>query len=58
VDLDADAAALRSLGAEAFLRRQLAAHTCRDCGHLIDLHFGRCSGCGKQYPIGKGRAPV
>lgn len=54
VDLDADAAALRCLGAEEFMRGQLITHTCPDCGHLIDLHFGRCSGCLKQYPIGKG----
>ena len=55
VDLNADAARLREIGAEAFLREQIAAHTCADCGHLIDLHYGRCSGCNKQYPIGRGR---
>ena len=55
VDLAADAARLREVGAEAFLRGQIAAHTCADCGHLIDMHYGRCSGCNKQYPIGRGR---
>ncbi|NCB05683.1 MAG: hypothetical protein EOM69_09210 [Clostridia bacterium] len=55
VDLGADAARLREIGAEALLREQIAAHTCADCGHLIDLHDGRCSGCKKQYPIGRGR---
>jgi hypothetical protein len=55
VDLTADAARLREVGAEAFLRGQIAAHTCANCGHLIDMHYGRCSGCGKQYPIGRGR---
>lgn len=55
VDLSANAARLREIGAEAFLREQIAAHTCTDCGHLIDLHYGRCSGCNKQYPIGRGR---
>lgn len=55
VDLAADAARLREIGAEAQVSEQIAAHTCNDCGHLIDLHFGRCSGCGRQYPIGKGR---
>jgi len=55
VDLDADAARLRAIGTEAFLKEQIKAHVCADCGSLIDLHFGRCSGCGRQYPIGKGR---
>jgi hypothetical protein len=55
VDLGACAAELRIIGAVEFLRRQLAGHTCPVCGHMIDLHFGRCSGCGTQYPIGKGR---
>ena len=55
VDLAAAAARLREVGAEAFLRGQIAAHTCADCGHLIDMHYGRCSGCNKQYPIGRGR---
>ena len=55
VDLTSDAARLREVGAEAFLRGQIAAHTCADCGHLIDMHYGRCSGCNKQYPIGRGR---
>ncbi len=54
VDLGADAATLSRLGAEKFLRGQIAAHTCETCGHLIDLHFGLCSGCGRQYPVGKG----
>ena len=54
VDLDADAASMNLLGTEEFLRRLLFAHTCPDCGHLIDLHFGRCSGCGGTFPIGKG----
>ncbi len=58
VDLAADAEALRREGAESFLRRRSAFHTCPDCGHLIDLHFGKCSGCKKQYPIGKGRTPI
>ena len=58
VDLDRDALRLREIGAEASLREQVKAHTCADCGHLIDLHFGVCSGCKKQYPIGKGRMRV
>ena len=55
VDLAANAARLHKIGAEALLTGQIAAHTCPACGHLIDLHFGRCSGCARQYPIGKGR---
>ena len=55
VDLNADAALLCGQGAEALLERQIAAHTCPTCGHLIDMHYGKCSDCGKQYPIGKGR---
>jgi hypothetical protein len=55
VDLAADAMQLRSEGAEALLQQQIASHTCQTCGHLIDLHYGKCSGCGRTYPIGKGR---
>lgn len=55
VDLAADAAAIREVGVEAFMRGQLAAYTCDACGHLINMHDGICSGCGKQHPIGKGR---
>lgn len=55
VDLEADAIRLRNYGAEALMQEQLLAHTCPDCGHLINLHDGHCSGCGRQYPIGRGR---
>ena len=55
VDLAADAELVRSLGAEALIQQQIASHTCETCVHLINLHDGKCSGCGKQYPIGKGR---
>ena len=58
VDLAADAARLREVGAEALLREQIEAHTCDSCGHLINLHDGICSGCGRQHPIGKGRTRV
>jgi len=57
VDLAADAARLREIGAEALMRKQVASHTCA-CGHLINLHDGICSGCGKQHPIGKGRTRI
>ena len=55
VDLAADAEQIRAIGTEAFMRGQLAAYTCDTCGHLINMHDGICSGCGKQRPIGKGR---
>jgi hypothetical protein len=55
VDLAADAAKIRAVGAEAFLHDQIATYTCNLCGHLINMHDGVCSGCGAQHPIGKGR---
>ncbi|MCE5187816.1 MAG: DUF3795 domain-containing protein [Eubacteriales bacterium] len=56
VDLSRDAETIRREGADALLGDQLQRHTCPDCGHLINLHFGICSGCGRKYPIGKGRS--
>ena len=58
VDLSADAVRLREIGAEALMREQVDTHTCEDCGHMINLHDGICSGCGKQHLIGKGRTRV
>ena len=55
VDLYADAALLNNIGAFALMEQQIAAHTCPACGHLIDMHYGKCSGCGGQFSIGKGR---
>ncbi len=55
VDLAADAEKICAVGTEAFMRGQLAVYTCDACGHLINMHDGICSGCGKQHPIGKGR---
>ncbi len=55
VDLAVDAEKIRAAGVEVFLRDQLAAYTCGTCGHLINMHDGICSGCNKQYPIGRGR---
>ena len=56
VNLSAIAKAVLRDGAEAFLRADLAAHTCPDCGHLINIHDGICSGCNRQFPFGKGHA--
>lgn len=58
VDLAADAAKVRAVGAEAFLREQIAVYTCDVCGHLINMHDGVCSGCGKQHPLGKRRMGI
>lgn len=55
VNLSAIAKAVQQSGVEAYLRADLAAHTCPDCGHLINLHYGVCSGCNRSFPIGKGR---
>lgn len=57
-DLLYHAARQREIGAEALIHEQLCAHTCDACGHLINLHDGICSGCGKQHPIGKGRTRI
>ncbi|MEA4940401.1 MAG: DUF3795 domain-containing protein [Christensenella sp.] len=56
VNLSAIAESVQQAGVEAHLRADLAAHTCPDCEHLINIHDGICSGCGRQFPIGKGRA--
>lgn len=42
-------------GADALFARQLQTYTCSACGGLIDLHYGVCSECKKQYQLGKGR---
>ena len=55
VNLSANANAVQQAGTEAYLRANLAAHTCPDCEHLINIHDGICSGCGRQFLIGKGR---
>lgn len=56
VDLAADAARQREAGVETLFQEQIESHTCGVCGHLINLHDGICSGCKRQYPIGKGSA--
>jgi hypothetical protein len=40
---------IRRQGMEAFLRKEHAAWTCFDCGGVICVHSGTCSGCGKEY---------
>ena len=50
-----DARFAAQFGAEALLERHRQTYACPDCGGVIDLHFGRCSACGRQFPLGKGR---
>ncbi len=40
---------IRRLGMEGFLEKERTRRTCRDCGHVICVHTGICSGCGKRY---------
>ena len=40
---------IRALGMEGFLENERAQWTCKECGHVICVHTGVCSGCGKQY---------
>ena len=39
----------RKLGMERFLEQEREQWTCGDCGHIVSVHTGLCSGCGKQY---------
>ena len=41
--------AIRELGMEQFLEKERAQWTCGECGHIVAVHTGVCSGCGKQY---------
>ena len=40
---------IREQGMEAFLEKERKQWTCADCGGVISVHTGRCSGCGKQH---------
>ena len=40
---------IRELGMEAFLENERNQWTCSECGHVVSVHTGICSGCGKQY---------
>ena len=41
---------IRALGMERFLEKEREQWSCRECGHIVAVHTGICSGCGKQYP--------
>ena len=40
---------LREQGMAAFLERERAQWTCRECGGTLCVQTGICSGCGKQH---------
>lgn len=40
---------IRGLGMEKFLENEREKFTCKECGHVVSVHTGVCSGCGKQY---------
>ena len=40
---------IRELGMEQFLENEKKQWTCSECGHIVCVHTGVCSGCGKQY---------
>ena len=39
----------RELGMERFLEQEREQWTCSECGHIVSVHTGLCSGCGRQY---------
>ena len=39
----------REKGMSAFLREQKARWTCKECGGVVSVNDGVCSGCGKKY---------
>ncbi len=41
--------AIREKGMEAFIADERNQWTCGECGHVVSVHTGVCSGCGKQY---------
>ena len=40
---------IREAGMAAFLERERRQWTCPDCGDIICVHTGVCSGCGRQH---------
>ena len=41
--------AIRETGMAQFLEKEREEWTCRECGHVVSVHTGICSGCGKKY---------
>ena len=42
---------IRELGMDQFIRSERKKWACVNCGHIIAVHTGICSGCGKQYGL-------
>ena len=40
---------IRESGMEPFLECEREQWACKECGHIVSVHTGICSGCGKQY---------
>ena len=40
---------IREMGMEKFIEKERAEWTCQDCGSIVSVHTGVCSGCGRQY---------
>ena len=40
---------IRKLGMEKLLESEREQLSCKECDHIISVHTGICSGCGKQY---------
>ena len=40
---------IRESGMDKFLENERKRWTCGECGHVVSVHTGICSGCGKQY---------
>ena len=40
---------IREKGMERFLEDERAQWTCKECGHIVSVQTGICSGCGRQY---------
>ena len=40
---------IRENGMEKFLEKEREERVCGECGHIVSVHTGICSGCGKQY---------
>ena len=40
---------IREIGMDRFLEQEREQWTCSECGHIVSVHTGICSGCGKQY---------
>ncbi len=42
---------IRELGMDKFLENEREKFTCKECGHVVSVHTGICSGCGIRYRV-------